>query len=140
MEIALHGSLSCTLPSTLKGTIFYISGGWCQRQPASARPIKQAGARRGRLVLKEMTAELILFPLDRRRGKIRATAQRLLATSSDRHADYYRGQVGAALERHLSKLNIDSADSDRQLARFWQAVAREEARLSRIEPELVDHL
>lgn len=74
--------------------------------------------------------DIIAFPLDRRVGKIRDVARKLLSKSTDHHADYYAGQVTEALRRHLEKLGLSEDQQDEQIGAFWAKVDVELARLS----------
>ncbi|WP_336067221.1 DUF6074 family protein [Nitratireductor rhodophyticola] len=73
---------------------------------------------------------LIAFPLHRRTGKIRDVARKLLAKSTDRHADCYRRQVTDALDRNLLRLGVENAQISKQIGSFWRAVDLEISRIS----------
>ena len=60
-----------------------------------------------------MIATLHLFPLDKRIGKIRSTATKMLAKTTDRHAAFYREQVSMLLYR----LNSKKSDSPKKSGR-----------------------
>lgn len=74
--------------------------------------------------------QLLAFPLNRQVGKVRDVARKLLDKSTDRHADYYRGQVTDALMKRLTKIGIPEHLQDEQIGVFWSAVELELARLS----------
>lgn len=76
------------------------------------------------------TGEVIAFPLERQRGKVTETARKLLAKSTDKHADFYRGQVTEALEKRLLRMGISDHLIDEQIGAFWTAVEWEMARLT----------
>lgn len=68
------------------------------------------------------------FPLDRRLGKVRDVARKLLTKATDKHAAQYRDQVEAALLHGLEKCGVPADRHGAELARFWRAVATEMAR------------
>ncbi|RWC23230.1 MAG: hypothetical protein E5V21_22020 [Mesorhizobium sp.] len=74
--------------------------------------------------------QVIAFPLILRVGKIRDVATKMLAKSTDRHAESYRDQVTAALLCHLSRIGIPQGEQDKQLTTFWSAVQTEIIRQS----------
>ncbi|QND57879.1 DUF6074 family protein [Mesorhizobium huakuii] len=74
--------------------------------------------------------EVIPFPLIRRVGKIRDVASKMLAKSTDRHAESYRDQVTTGLVGHLNRLGIPEQERDEQLGQFWSAVQSEIIRLT----------
>ena len=76
------------------------------------------------------TGEVIAFPLAKQREKVSETARKLLSKTTDRHADYYRGQVTEALEKRLHRLGIPDHVIDEQVGAFWTAVEWEMARLT----------
>ncbi|RWC38329.1 DUF6074 family protein [Mesorhizobium sp.] len=75
-------------------------------------------------------AATIPFPLTRRVGKIRDVATKMMAKSTDRHAESYRDQVTVALLSHLTRIGVPQADQDKQLSTFWAAVQTEVIRQS----------
>ena len=68
---------------------------------------------------------VIAFPLDRRMGKIRDVAAKLLDKTTDRHAEWYRRQVTEALLVHLERLGLPEGEQDDQLGAFWSRVQDE---------------
>jgi hypothetical protein len=72
-----------------------------------------------------MSATLHLFPLDKRIGKIRSTAEKMLAKTTERHAAFYREQVTAALSAQLEKNGADEIECRMQLSAFWRRVQAE---------------
>ncbi|RUV69094.1 MAG: hypothetical protein EOR30_24120 [Mesorhizobium sp.] len=74
--------------------------------------------------------QVIAFPLIRRMGKIRDVATKMLAKSTDRHAESYRDQVTAALLSHLTRIGVPQAQQGKQLTTFWAAVQTEIIRQS----------
>ena len=73
----------------------------------------------GQKMVRPMSATLHLFPLDKRIGKIRSTAAKMLAKTTDRHAEFYREQVTEALRAHLKKIGADEIECSMQLSAFW---------------------
>lgn len=73
-------------------------------------------------------SKLIVFPTIRRVGKIRTTAERLLAKSTSRASDHYRRQVSEALLANFERLGVAEADAHREVIEFWSAVDREMVR------------
>jgi hypothetical protein len=74
--------------------------------------------------------ELIPFPLDRRIGKIRDVAAKLLDKSTERHANFYRSQISDALTAHLSKLGLSPEEQSTQISVFFAKVQDEVARIT----------
>ncbi|PBB20564.1 hypothetical protein CK219_05350 [Mesorhizobium sp. WSM4313] len=68
---------------------------------------------------------VIAFPLIRRIGRIREVAGKMLAKSTDRHAESYRDQVTTGLLGHMTRLGIPEREQDEQLGAFWAAVQAE---------------
>lgn len=77
-----------------------------------------------------LNGEVVAFPLAKQREKVSETARKLLAKTTDKHADYYRGQVTDALEKRLLRLSIPHHVIDQQVRAFWTAVEWEMARLT----------
>lgn len=65
---------------------------------------------------------VIVFPMDRRVGRAREVAAKMLERSTDRAAATYRDQVSDGLRRAMDRLAIPKADQDEQLRGFWQSV------------------
>lgn len=76
------------------------------------------------------SAQFIAFPLDKRIGKIRDVAGKMLATKTERQADHYRGQVSEALMHRLRTIGIPDEVIADQLAAFWSRVNAEMLRRS----------
>jgi hypothetical protein len=74
--------------------------------------------------------DVVAFPLIRRIGKIRDVASKMLAKSTDRHAESYRDQVTTGLLGHLTRLGISEREQDEQIGAFWSAVQAEMIRLT----------
>ncbi|PSJ57387.1 DUF6074 family protein [Pseudaminobacter soli (ex Li et al. 2025)] len=74
--------------------------------------------------------EVVTFPLARQGKKVSETARKLLEKTTERHADYYRGQVTDALVKRLHRLGIADHVIDEQVGAFWTAVEWEMARLT----------
>lgn len=74
--------------------------------------------------------KLIVFPLTARIGKVRHMAVKMPATTTDRHAEYYRKQVTEALLQQLDRFGIPEAEQDEQLGAFWCEVRGEVGRQS----------
>ncbi|WP_245500103.1 DUF6074 family protein [Mesorhizobium sp. M4B.F.Ca.ET.089.01.1.1] len=72
-----------------------------------------------------VAAAIIPFPLVQRTGKIRDVATKMLAKTTERHAESYRDQVTAALLSHMMRLGVAEHERDRQLGQFWSAVQAE---------------
>lgn len=72
-----------------------------------------------------MSATVHLFPLDKRIGKIRSTATKMLAKTTERHAALFREQVTEALLANLKKIGTDEIECERQLSAFWRRVHAE---------------
>ncbi|MFK0693084.1 DUF6074 family protein [Mesorhizobium sp. IMUNJ 23033] len=69
--------------------------------------------------------QVIAFPLTARIGRIREVASKMLAKSTDRHAESYRDQVTTGLLGHLTRLGIPEPEQDEQIGAFWSAVQAE---------------
>lgn len=74
------------------------------------------------------SVEIIPFPLTRRVGRIREVAAKMLAKSTDRHAESYRDQVTAGLMGHLTRIGLPEQEKAKHLDQFWKAVQAEIAR------------
>ncbi|TGS95277.1 hypothetical protein EN814_16380 [Mesorhizobium sp. M2D.F.Ca.ET.171.01.1.1] len=74
--------------------------------------------------------QVIAFPLIQRTGKIRDVATKMLAKTTDRHAESYRDQVTAALVSQFDRLGVVEHERDRQVTQFWAAVQTEIIRQS----------
>lgn len=72
--------------------------------------------------------KVIMFPMNRRAGRIRSTATKLLDKPTERAAASYRNQVTDALLRSFDRAGIPEAEQDEQLGAFWQAVEAEVVR------------
>lgn len=66
----------------------------------------------------------------KRVGRIRSTAEKMLAKTTERHAESYRDQVTSALLNQLDRLGIPEHEQDEQLGQFWAAVQAEIIRLT----------
>ena len=73
-------------------------------------------------------AGVVPFPLDRRLGKIRDVAGKLLAKTTDRAVAHYRRQVTDALLVNLRSKRVPEERHADELRRFWLAVDLEVAR------------
>jgi hypothetical protein len=71
----------------------------------------------------------MVFPMANRVGRIRSTAEKMLAKPTDRAAASYRDQVTDAMIRQMDRAGIDEATQDEQLGAFWSAVQAEITRL-----------
>ncbi|QND50817.1 hypothetical protein HB779_02120 [Phyllobacterium sp. 628] len=78
----------------------------------------------------QQPCKLVSFPLNRRVGKVRDVALKLLEKSTDRHAEFYRNQVTDALLRQLERIGVSETDQDEQLGAFWESVREEMLRLT----------
>ena len=72
-----------------------------------------------------MTAVIYPFPMTMRIGKIRSTAAKMLAKSTDRHAVAYRDQVTVGLWRQMDRAGIPHDERHAQLRAFWSEVRTE---------------
>lgn len=73
--------------------------------------------------------QVVLFPLNRRTGKIRHTAQKLAAKHGDDAALYWK-QVVASNRRHLERVGLPVVGIDAELRSFFDAVQAELMRLA----------
>jgi len=73
---------------------------------------------------------MIVFPMNRRVGRIRDVAIKMLDKPTDRAAEFYRGQVTDALLRQLDKIGLPEPDRGERLGEFWEAVQAEMIRLT----------
>lgn len=64
-------------------------------------------------------AQLLVFPLARRAGLVRATAHALMAMSSQRAVDRYRGKVADRLFAELAGLGISEYEQDEAVGAFF---------------------
>lgn len=90
---------------------------------AHSSTVGEAGA-----ALAATGAMVSVFPLDRRLGKIRDVATKLLAKTTERAVDAYRRQVTEALEVHLRSKRVPEDEHAGEIGRFWLAVDCEVAR------------
>ncbi|MBY4589462.1 DUF6074 family protein [Rhizobium redzepovicii] len=72
-----------------------------------------------------MTAEICVFPLTCRIGKIRAVAANLVASRSEKIAKAYRRQITAGLVSHMERNGVPQHEQGERLFEFWQAVHTE---------------
>lgn len=68
---------------------------------------------------------VIVFPLDRRVGRVRDVAKKMAAKSSDRHAEHHRDQVTGALLTQMQRIGLGEEEQNAQLEEFWQSVQAE---------------
>ncbi|NVP55982.1 DUF6074 family protein [Mycoplana rhizolycopersici] len=73
--------------------------------------------------------KVILFPLVKRVGKVRHTAQ-LLSSKHGEDAILYWKQVMAANRKHLTRIGLDQDDIEAELGSFHEAVHSEMVRLA----------
>ncbi|TPJ52732.1 DUF6074 family protein [Mesorhizobium sp. B2-6-4] len=73
--------------------------------------------------------QVILFPMGKRVGRIRSTAEKMIAKPTDRAAESYRDQVTDGLLRQMAKAGIADIEQDEHLGAFWSAVQAEIVRL-----------
>ncbi|TIX18501.1 MAG: hypothetical protein E5V41_05880 [Mesorhizobium sp.] len=73
---------------------------------------------------------VIVFPMVNRVGRIRSTAEKMLAKPTDRAAASYRDQVTDAMIRQMGRAGIEEATQDEQIGAFWSAVQAEIIRLA----------
>ncbi len=72
--------------------------------------------------------EVVVFPMTRRVGKIRHTAE-ILAAKQGAEADAYWKQVVTAARKHFVRIGVPAQEGDRQLRAFFDAVQAELAML-----------
>ena len=72
---------------------------------------------------------VIVFPMKNRVGRVKNVAARMLAKTTERHAEFYREQVTSALVASLKRLGIADAEHGEHLIAFWSAVDAEMVRL-----------
>ncbi|MGQ4272612.1 DUF6074 family protein [Terrihabitans sp. B22-R8] len=75
---------------------------------------------------------VILFPMEKRVGRIRDVACKMLDKPTDRAAAHYRRQVTDSVLKHLDHLGLSEPQQDEQLGIFWLAVEGEMIRLSHL--------
>jgi len=80
------------------------------------------------LLVWEPVAKVLPFPLAKRVGKVRHTAQKLSERHGDAAALYWK-QVNANNLRHLTRLGLAPAEIEAELQSFFDAV---QAELNRI--------
>ncbi|MBX3571072.1 MAG: hypothetical protein KF694_01845 [Mesorhizobium sp.] len=73
---------------------------------------------------------MLPFPLNRRVGRIRDVAMKMLEKTTAKHSDHYHCLVDDALRKNLSRYNLTAEEQDRQLSMFWSAVRNEMQRIS----------
>lgn len=69
--------------------------------------------------------QIIVFPMAKRVGRIRSTAEKMLAKATERAASSYRDQVTDGILRGLSRAGVPETEQDEQLGAFWEAVQEE---------------
>ncbi|MER8846795.1 DUF6074 family protein [Mesorhizobium australicum] len=73
---------------------------------------------------------VIVFPMVKRVGRIRSTAEKMMAKPTDRAATFYRYQITDWLLRQMLKAGISEQEQAEQLGAFWSAVSAEMIRLT----------
>lgn len=73
--------------------------------------------------------QVLLFPLDRRVGKVRHTARKLAGKHGE-DASLYWKQVTASNRKHLERIGMNQADIEAELREFFDAVQSEMTRQS----------
>ncbi|WP_085043804.1 DUF6074 family protein [Ensifer aridi] len=73
-------------------------------------------------------AQIIVFPLTRRVGKIRTVAATLSGMKTDKMARAYRLQITTGLLNHLGNLGVAPIDQNEPVFEFWRAVFDEISR------------
>lgn len=116
-ETGRDGSILCSPPTLINGTILYILEG----RASETRPCRPANG----------PAEVVHFPLHRQVVKVRDTAAKLAKTKTARHATYYHEQVSKAQDRRLARKGLPPEERRHQISLFWQAVMLEIARCER---------
>ena len=81
------------------------------------------------LVAWQPPRQVLLFPLTKRIGKIRQTAQILSSKCGDEAAIYLK-QVASAARRHLARIGLTEEEIEVQLRAFFDAVQAEVVRLA----------
>ena len=72
---------------------------------------------------------IVMFPLDRKVGRVRDVAEKMLDKPTDRAAASYRNQVTDGMLRAMERLGIPEPEQDEQLGAFWDAVQAEMLRI-----------
>lgn len=72
---------------------------------------------------------ICVFPADRRIGKIRDVAAKLMTKTTARAIEHYRHQVTEGLLMNLTSKAVPADQHQEQVARFWVAVECEINRL-----------
>lgn len=72
--------------------------------------------------------QILVFPLTRRVGKIRAVAATLMGMKTEKMARAYRMQITAGLLSNLGKLGVANVDQREPIFQFWRAVDDEIAK------------
>lgn len=116
-RIGFDGSISCTVPVSINGTIYYISEGIRRRE---SRKQSDVGP-----------ASVLAFPLHRHHASVARVATKLASLRTHRHANYYRAQVSQGLNGRLERRGVFEGQRKREIARFWQAVLVEMERQRR---------
>ncbi|RDJ12433.1 DUF6074 family protein [Rhizobium grahamii] len=75
-----------------------------------------------------MTAQMFIFPLPNRAGKIRTVATMLMGMRSPAAAKAYRLRITGGLLHHLEKLGVPPMEQYEPIFAFWNAVHEEIAR------------
>lgn len=69
-----------------------------------------------------------VFPADRRVGKIRDVATKLMTKTTDRSVEHYQWQVTEGLLANMASKHVPKEQHGEQVRRFWVAVDCEVAR------------
>jgi hypothetical protein len=85
--------------------------------------------RQPRLLSSSPPCQVLLFPMTKRIGKIRHTAQILTGKQEEGAAIYWR-QVIAAAQRHFARVGVTDSEADRQMGEFFAAVQSELAKFA----------
>ncbi|ANL34092.1 DUF6074 family protein [Rhizobium phaseoli] len=72
-----------------------------------------------------MTAEICVFPLACRIGKIRSVATNLMGSRSEKQSMAYRHQITAGLIAQMEKVGVPPIDQAERIFEFWAAVHTE---------------
>ncbi|RVO50835.1 hypothetical protein CN090_13245 [Sinorhizobium meliloti] len=72
--------------------------------------------------------QILVFPLTRRVGKIRAVAATLMGMKTEKMARAYRMQITAGLLNNLGRLGVATVDQHEPIFQFWRAVHDEIAK------------
>lgn len=74
--------------------------------------------------------EMISFPFDRRVGRIRDIAGKLVNCKTERHEEYFISQIDDAHTGQLERAGLSVDQISEQIAMFWPKVYQEVTRIN----------